>query len=52
MLGAKPHQIALMKKIGEIMERASLCGLGETAQAALLSAMQVFPDTFAVGGAC
>ena len=40
-----------MKKIGEIMERASLCGLGETAQAALLSAMQVFPDTFAVGGA-
>ena len=48
---ATPEDIALMKKIGEIMERASLCGLGETAQAALLSAMQVFPDTFAVGGA-
>lgn len=50
--GEATHEdIALMKKIGGIMERASLCGLGETAQAALLSAMEVFPDTFAVGGA-
>lgn len=42
--------IALMKKLGGLMERASLCGLGETAPAALLSAMEVFPETFAVGG--
>lgn len=47
---ATSEDIALMKKIGGIMERASLCGLGETAQAALLSAMEVFPDTFDVGG--
>lgn len=47
---ATQEDIALMKKIGGIMERASLCGLGETAQAALLSAMEVFPDTFDVGG--
>ena len=47
---ATGEDVALMKKIGEIMERSSLCGLGETAQAALLSAMQIFPDTFAVGG--
>lgn len=47
---ATKEDIAQMKKIGGIMERASLCGLGETAQAALLSAMEVFPDTFDVGG--
>jgi len=42
--------IAAMKKIADIMSISSLCGLGETAQSALLSAMRIFPETFAVGG--
>jgi NADH-quinone oxidoreductase subunit F len=32
------------------MSISSLCGLGESAQNALLSAMKVFPDTFELGG--
>ncbi len=48
---ATSEDVAMMKKIGKIMSLSSLCGLGETAQSALLSAMEVFPDTFAVGGA-
>jgi NADH-quinone oxidoreductase subunit F len=40
-----------MKKIANIMTLTSLCGLGEAAQNALLSAMKIFPEVFAVGGA-
>ena len=48
---ATADDIATMKKIANIMSISSLCGLGETAQSALLSAMRIFPETFAVGGA-
>ena len=40
--------IATLKKFADIMSSASLCGLGETAQSALLSAMKRFPEVFAV----
>lgn len=43
--------IEKMKKIANIMTLTSLCGLGEAAQSALLSAMKIFPEVFAVGGA-
>lgn len=42
--------IETMKRIARIMPMSSLCGLGESAQNALLSALQVFPETFEVGG--
>ncbi|MBR5381836.1 MAG: SLBB domain-containing protein [Oscillospiraceae bacterium] len=48
---ATPSDIREMKKIAKIMSISSLCGLGESAQNALLSAMNVFPKTFEVGGA-
>lgn len=48
---ATQEDVQEMKKIAEIMSISSLCGLGESAQNALLSAMKVFPKTFAVGGA-
>lgn len=47
---ATGEDIQQMKKIADIMRISSLCGLGETAQSALLSAMQVFPQIFVVGG--
>ena len=37
-----------MKKFANIMSDASLCGLGESAQSALLSAMDHFPEAFEV----
>lgn len=39
-----------MKKIATIMSISSLCGLGESAQNALLSAMKIFPKIFEIGG--
>ena len=48
---ATAEDIRLMHKIARVMSMSSLCGLGETAQNSLLSAMKVFPETFAVGGA-
>ncbi len=48
---ATSEDVEMMAKIGRIMSLSSLCGLGETAQCALLSAMEIFPETFAVGGA-
>ena len=42
------HDMATMKKYAVIMSTASLCGLGESAQSALLSAMEHFPEAFAV----
>lgn len=38
--------ISSMKKIAKIMAMSSLCGLGETAQSALVSAMDEFEDVF------
>ena len=46
-----PVDVKTLKKIAQIMSMSSLCGLGESAQHALLSAMEVFPETFDVGGA-
>ena len=48
---ATPVDIESMKRIARIMPMSSLCGLGESAQNALLSALKVFPETFEVGGA-
>ena len=42
------EDLKLMEKYANIMSTASMCGLGETAQSALLSAMKRFPEVFAV----
>ena len=42
------EDIRLMEKYARIMSTASMCGLGETAQSALLSAMKRFPEVFAI----
>ena len=42
------QDIATLKRFADIMSSASLCGLGETAQSALLSCMKRFPEVFAV----
>ena len=47
---ATSDDIATMRKIAVIMSRSSLCGLGEAAQSALLSAMKIFPEEFNAGG--
>ena len=47
---ATQADIREMTKIAKIMSISSLCGLGESAQNALLSAMKVFPETFELGG--
>lgn len=50
-LSEKSHtkeDIVSMRKIAKIMAMSSLCGLGETAQSALVSALDHFPDEFAV----
>ena len=41
-------ELDLMANIAEVMSRSSLCGLGETAQNSLLTALNVFPDVFTV----
>ena len=48
---ATPDDLRYMKKIATVMTTASLCGLGESAQNALFSAMEDFPETFKLGGA-
>jgi len=48
---ATAEDIRIMQKIAKVMSMASLCGLGETAQNTLLSAMQIFPEVFDVEGA-
>ena len=48
---ATREDIAIMIKIARVMSMSSLCGLGETAQNSLMSAMKVFPDLFDIGGA-
>ena len=42
------EDLKMMKKVVMIMQQASLCGLGESAQNALCSAMKAFPELFAV----
>ena len=48
---ATRRDIRIMEKAAKVMSMSSLCGLGETAQNTLLSAMKVFPHVFEVGGA-
>ena len=38
-----------LQDVGWTMTEASLCGLGQTAASALLSAMKLWPELFAVG---
>lgn len=48
---ATEDDICMMKKIAKVMSMSSLCGLGETAQNTLMSAMKIFPEVFEAGGA-
>ena len=48
---ATQEDVRVMGKIARIMSMSSLCGLGETAQNTLMSAMEIFPEVFEVGGA-
>ncbi|MBR3721177.1 MAG: SLBB domain-containing protein [Selenomonadaceae bacterium] len=48
---ATETDICMMKKIARVMSMSSLCGLGETAQNTLMSAMKLFPELFEIGGA-
>ena len=48
---ATEEDIHIMEKIARVMSMSSLCGLGETAQNTLMSAMKIFPEVFKAGGA-
>ena len=48
---ATPEDIKTMSTIARVMSMSSLCGLGETAQNSLQSAMLKFPEVFDLGGA-
>lgn len=48
---ATPEDIKTMSTIARVMSMSSLCGLGETAQNSLQSAMKKFPEVFDLGGA-
>ena len=48
---ATKQDIKTMTTIAKVMSMSSLCGLGETAQNSLLSAMKKFPQVFDLGGA-
>ena len=48
---ATAEDIRIMATIAKVMSMSSLCGLGETAQNTLQSAMLTFPEVFEVGGA-
>ncbi len=42
------EDLETMQTFAKVMPMSSLCGLGETAQNALKSAMKIFPDTFKI----
>lgn len=44
----REKDVASMRKVAKIMAMSSLCGLGETAQSALVSVMRDFEDLFKV----
>ena len=48
---ATREDIRIMATIARVMSMSSLCGLGETAQNTLQSAMLAFPEVFEIGGA-
>jgi [NiFe] hydrogenase diaphorase moiety large subunit len=43
---ATSHDIAEMKKIGQVLKRSSHCGLGSTAPNAVLDTLKKFPGTY------
>ena len=47
---ANEQDIKTMTTIAKVMSMSSLCGLGETAQNTLQSAMKKFPEVFDLGG--
>ena len=42
------EDLETMQTFAKVMPMSSLCGLGETAQNALKSAMKIFPNTFKI----
>ncbi|MDK9711533.1 complex I 51 kDa subunit family protein [Acidaminobacter sp.] len=45
----RPDDLETAKRFATIMSNCSFCGLGETAQSALLSAIRHFPEVFELG---
>lgn len=45
----RPDDLETARRFAEIMSSCSFCGLGETAQSALLSAIRHFPEAFELG---
>lgn len=45
----RPDDLDTARRFAQIMSHCSFCGLGETAQSALLSAIQHFPESFELG---
>ncbi len=46
----RPEDVALLRELGAVMTDASICGLGQTAASAVLSALSVFPLPAGAGG--
>lgn len=46
--GARPGDLEKLEDIGYTMKDASLCGLGQTASSAVLSAINLWPDLFSL----
>lgn len=44
---ATPEQVEALRDVGFTMTEASLCGLGQTAATAILSALEIWPQIFA-----
>lgn len=47
---SRPDDVALLRELGAVMTDASICGLGQTAASAVLSALSVFPLPAGAGG--
>ncbi len=48
--GGRAEDVALLRELGAVMTDASICGLGQTASSAVLSALSVFPLPAGAGG--
>lgn len=46
----RPEDTALLQELGAVMTDASICGLGQTASSAVVSALRVFPLPAGTGG--
>lgn len=47
---SRPDDVALLRELGAVMTDASICGLGQTASSAVVSALNTFPLPAGVGG--